>query len=243
MPGTIIYKGPSLIDAQPIFVAAVWSSTNRKTGAMLQTYVMRSDIDPLTASKYGEDFSICGTCQHRGEPTLDPERKQAERRSCYVQLFQGPLNVFKQFDKGAYALNDNRQARVDLGRGQRVRLGTYGDPAAVPAHVWEEVLTHAKGWTGYTHQQHTPGAAFKPWMTMVSADSLSEAQSAWRKGYRTFRIMHDVSDLQRGKEVLCPASEEAGKKTTCEKCMLCAGSQQAARSVAIVAHGPGRSFV
>jgi len=243
MPGTIIYQGPSLIDAQPIFVAAVWNSSNRKTGSMVQTYVMRADLDPLTASKLGEDYSICGTCKHRGEPTLDPERKQAEKRSCYVQLFQGPLMVFKQFEKGAYALNDSRQARAGLGQGQRVRLGTYGDPAAVPADVWEDLLLRAKGWTGYTHQMGHPTAAFKPWMTMVSADDLPTAQRAWSKSYRTFRIVSHTSELIKGKEVLCPASEEAGRRATCSSCMLCGGSQQVARSVAIVAHGAGKGFV
>ncbi len=243
MPGVTIYQGPSLLDKQPIFVAAVWSSSNRKTGDMLQTYILRSDIDPLTASKLGEDYSICGTCKHRGEPTLDPDRKQAEKRSCYVTLFQGPLNVFKQHQSGRYPVHDSAQDRSDLGHGQRVRLGTYGDPAAVPAEVWMQLISKAKGWTGYTHQRDTAHAAFNPWMTMVSADTLPEAQSAWRKGWRTFRILSDISELQRGKEVLCPASAEAGHKATCATCMLCAGSQQAARSVAIVAHGAGKSFV
>jgi hypothetical protein len=239
MPGALLYEGPSLIDAQPIFVAAIWSSKNRKTGALLQTYIMRSDINPLDASKFGEDFSICGDCKHRGTPTLDPERKVAERRSCYVNLGQGPLIVWRQYEKRAYRHADP----AELGAHQRVRLGTYGDPAVVPSRVWEQLLSRAKGWTGYTHQRFTPGADFKPWMTMVSADSRSDASSAWSRGYRTFRIVANTSELVKGKEVLCPASAEAGHKTTCEKCMLCAGSQQAARSIAIVAHGAGKGYV
>ena len=36
-----------------------------------------------------------------------------------------------------------------------VRIGSYGDPAAVPTRVWAELVRYAKNWTGYTHQ-HKP---------------------------------------------------------------------------------------
>lgn len=243
MPGAILYQGPSTIDGAPIFATAVWSSSNRKTGSLIPTYIMRSDIDPLTASKLGEDYSICGNCPHKGVPTLDPERKQAEARACYVTLGQGPLQVWKAYQRGKYSVLDSATARADIGRGQRVRLGTYGDPAAVPAEVWEQLIQFAKGWTGYTHQRDTPGAHFKPWMTMVSVESLSDARSAWAKSWRTFRIIENVDDIVRKREVLCPASAEAGKRVQCADCMLCGGSHQSAKSVAIVAHGAGRMFV
>lgn len=44
----------------------------------------------------------------------------------------------------------------------------------------------------------------------------------------------------RTREVLCPASEEAGKRTQCIRCLLCAGAETQAKSVAIVVHGAGR---
>ncbi len=243
MPGSIIFEGPSLLDDQPIFVAAVWSSDNRKTGDMLQTYIMRADINPLEASKLGEDYSICGDCKHRGTPTLDPERKQAEARSCYVQLYQGPLVVWREYQAGKYPRMDSMIARADIGRGQRVRLGTYGDPAVVPAVVWEQLIKFSKGWTGYTHQIALPQAQAKAWMTMVSVDSLSEAKAAWRSHQRTFRVVRETSELVKGQEILCPASAEAGKRVQCAQCMLCGGSHQAARSIAVVAHGAGKGYV
>lgn len=239
MPGVTIYQGPSMIDGEPIFAAAIWSDANRKTGAMLQTYIMRADINPLEASKLGEDYSICGNCKHRGIPTLDPERKQAEQRSCYVQLYQGPLVVWRQFSAGRYRHADP----VEVGRGQKVRCGSYGDPAAVPSAVWEALLSKAKGWTGYTHQAFAKLGDPKPWMAMVSADTRQQAEAAWRRSWRTFRIVRDTSELIKGKEILCPASEEAGKRVQCEQCMLCGGAQQPARSIAIVAHGAGKGFV
>ena len=49
-----------------------------------------------------------------------------------------------------------------------------------------------------------------------------------------------VSELVRGREILCPASEEAGKRTQCASCLLCGGASVKAKSIAIVAHGAGR---
>ena len=56
----IIYEGPSVIDGKPIVAIATYSGRNRKTGAMVQTYILRADLNPLDASKTGEDASICG---------------------------------------------------------------------------------------------------------------------------------------------------------------------------------------
>jgi hypothetical protein len=237
LPGKIIYKGPSLLDSQPIFVAAIWGSGNRKTGDMLQTYVMRQDLDPLLASKLGEDASICGDCKHRGEPTLDPDRKIAERRSCYVNLGQGPLIVWRNYKAGKYPLSDNFVDRALVGSRRFVRLGTYGDPAAVHKEVWHALLSLSDGYTGYTHNNGDTATC------MVSADTRAEADTAWAAGQRTFRIIRHVGELVPKREVLCPASKEAGYRSTCAKCLLCNGSQGAGKSVAIVAHGQGRGFV
>ena len=54
----IIYEGPSLIDGKPIVVIATYSGRNRKTGLVLQTYILLRDVDPRYASKSGLDFSI-----------------------------------------------------------------------------------------------------------------------------------------------------------------------------------------
>ena len=91
MTGTIIYQGQSLIDNKDIVVIYFNGSKNKKTGNMAQTYIIRSDIDPLLASKTGADYSICGNCKHRGTPTNEPDRKQAKDRTCYVKLYQGVL--------------------------------------------------------------------------------------------------------------------------------------------------------
>ena len=226
MKSAIIYNGPSLLDGKPIVVIATYSNRNTKTGKVVQTYILRSDINPLEASKTGEDFSICGSCPMRGEVTTDPKRKIAKGRKCYVNLGQGVLIVYKAFLRGVYQEGDPRT----MGRDRFVRVGTYGDPAAVPSEVWDELLAECETWTAYTHQ--------KPWrpdIAMQSADSYDEAKAHWAEGRRTFRVIVDLGDIDKSKETLCPASKEAGRRVQCTACKLCKGSSLA-KSIAIVEH-------
>ena len=240
---SIIYRGPSLIDGSPIVAIAVISKRNRKTGDMLQTYIMRDDMNPLEASKTGADAAICGSCVHRGTPTNDSDAKQAKGRSCYVLLGQGPLNVYRSMLRGIYGEAITQAKRIALGRGRMVRVGTYGDGAAVPFHVWQELTQEALGHTAYSHQGANSGAAYVPTFFMRSVDSEQEAQSAWNNGERTFRVVSNVADIVKGKEILCPASKEAGARTTCAACKLCAGASIKAKSIAIPAHGAGSTHI
>lgn len=228
----VIYEGPSLIDGAPIVVLAQSNSTNRKTGDMVQTYILCADIDPITASRTGKDSSICGDCIHKGKPS-DKATGQALDRTCYVTLAHGPLGKFKAYKRGAYPEAFGHDKIRAIGLGRMVRLGTYGDPAAVPNYIWESLIDAAQGWTAYTHGTTNP----MPQQIMTSADSLAQAESAWNRGERTFRVIKALSDVVKGREVVCPASEEAGKRATCDTCKLCAGASVKGKSVAIVAHG------
>src|SRR4051794_22843892 len=101
----ILYQGPSMIDGAPIVAIATGlgkGSTNEKTGAMVQVWIIRSDVDPITASRNGQDVSICGDCPHRGEADPSKETGWARGRSCYVNLVQAPGSVFRSFRAGKY---------------------------------------------------------------------------------------------------------------------------------------------
>ena len=111
----------------------------------------------------------------------------------------------------------------------------------MPAYVWQALLSKSAGRTGYSHQSGLAHADFVADIMMVSADNLAMAQSAWAKGQRTFRVIDDMANMTAN-EVLCPASEEAGRRTNCENCGLCAGSSIKAKSIAIVAHGNGAKY-
>jgi hypothetical protein len=244
---SVIYSGPSMIDGKPIVCIAIVKSSNIKTGDLIQTYIIRSDISPLDASRNGSDESVCGTCVHRGLAHDGTNGKRtANGRTCYVNLGQGPTIVYKAFQRGVYPVASTEEVKR-LAVGRMVRLGTYGDSVAVPSRVWNDLLSGAQGHTGYTHQHDAePDYHY----LMASADTASEALKFHTDKVRTFRVI-PVSDWSaNGKasllqnEALCPASKEAGYKSTCDKCKLCAGSSlKAAKSIAIVAHGTSRNTV
>lgn len=241
---SIIYNGPSLIDGSPIVCIAIVKSGNGKTGDMLQTYIIRSDVSPMVASKQGLDYAICGDCIHRGTPS-EGDNKQALNRTCYVTLYHGPSQVFKGFKRGIYPIADTAGIQT-LGNGRMVRLGTYGDPAAIPQSIWDNLLMNATGHTGYTHQ-HNNKAKPNYAQTMYSADTAQDATQAHSKGLRTFRVIplkqYAQGDALLSNEILCPASKEMNYKTTCDKCKLCSGNTIKAKSIAIVAHGTSKSKV
>lgn len=230
----ILYEGPSLIDGAPIVAIAVFSRANRKTGGMLQTYILRADMAPLDAIRSGDDASICGDCPHRGNG------KDYATRSCYVNVAQGPLQVFRAYQRGKYP-RANATMRRALGAGRMVRLGTYGDPAAVPASLGLDLVSRAEGHTGYTHQwqalEKAPDAA-RVWrsLVMASADTPAQAAAARAAGWRTFRVRRADEPLMPS-EFACPASAEAGHKAQCATCKACGGTDGRKGSPAIIAHG------
>lgn len=241
MENGIIYRGPSLLDGSPIVAIATYSARNRKTGTMVQTYIIREDMDPVTASRTGADAAICGDCPLRGAANPAKGKGQADNRACYVTLIHGPSLVYRSHVRGVYPDATHADDTAAIGYGRMVRIGTYGDPAAVPAHVWEALTMRAKGWTAYTHQFRDVPEALT--YAMASVESLDAARHVWAQDGRTFRIVRDVAEIDTAREVLCPASAEAGKRTTCADCRLCAGQMtKSPKSVAIVAHGNGRAY-
>lgn len=245
MAGFIFYRGSSLIDGSPIIGVAIVASSNSKTGDMVQTYIMPDGVSPLDASKSGKDYAVCGNCKHRGKPTDDPAKKQAVERSCYVNLGQGPTIVYKGLQRGLYPLADDAMLERML-RGRMLRMGSWGDPAAIPMDVWKRMLKHTIGHTGYTHNvKYQPGIES---LCMVSADSVTEASLAHSNDKRTFRVIPLKEYAKHGKhalmknEILCPASKEAGSRVQCAECRLCGGDSIRGKSIAIVAHGIGARY-
>ncbi len=221
-----------MIDGAPIVVIAPKGrSTNGKTGALLQTYIIRADMSPSDAIKRAADAAICGACRHRGI-VINGRNKG---RTCYVNVGQGPRAVFDAFTRGIYPVAIDAAAIAAHGAGRKVRLGTYGDPAAVPAWVWLALISLANGHTGYTHQWREPLAKELRGIVMASADSVDDAKAAHAAGWSTFRVRMPNESGQRMKgEAQCPAAKEVGAKVQCADCMACDGSQ---RSRAIDAHG------
>lgn len=233
MHGMVVYDGPSALDGQRILVivSALKGSRNVKTGDMVQTYILRPDVDPVSAVRTGADVSICGDCKHRGDGT-------GKGRSCYVTLAHGPLNVWRAWRRGIYPTMDPDAAALFL-TGRMLRIGTYGDPAAAPLSLWQALTRWTAGHTGYTHQWRSIDPAWAG-LVMASADTVDEANEAQALGYRTFRV---GAGTVFGREVRCPASAEAGKKTVCADCKACMGmASKAKASIVIAPHGTGAKY-
>lgn len=105
------------------------------------------------------------------------EEAKAERL-CYVRLSSmnddfgpkadeemGPSEIWRAWKAGEFKNQNFREdweAHIDMTvhKGMwwnyigplTVRIGSYGDPAAVPTRVWEELVKNARNFTGYTHQ-------------------------------------------------------------------------------------------
>ena len=228
----MLWEGPSRLDAAPLAVILTLGASNRKTGDMDQTWILRSDVHPLEAVRYGKDRSICGDCRHRTRG----------QRSCYVTVQHGPANVWNAYRRGKYPKVTTTEAHARM-RGRALRIGAYGDPVMVPAFVWTNLLDVVSGWTGYKHQWANPAMTPTLYQSflMASVETHAEHAAAQAAGWRTFRTRHALDGLLPG-EIVCPASLEAGHKTTCLSCRICRGASGSGttKSVAIYAHGPGR---
>jgi hypothetical protein len=232
--GVVLYNGPSKLDGAPIIAIAcriTQASNNTKTGAMVQTFILRRDIAPHLALKTGDDSSVCGDCK------LRPIHKGKTR--CYVRVYQAPLSVWNAYHRGRYAspgVDFDAALLPKLFAGLAFRIGSYGDPAAIPASVWKVATRLVKNRTGYTHQwRRRIGAGLKN-LCMASADSESDVESATARGWRTFRVRkHNAPVL--ASESVCPASREGGQRTQCDTCGLCAGAMIKARNIVIADHG------
>ena len=229
--GYILYQGPSVLDGVEIVVVATGFDTksqNSKTGDMIQTTILLSEVSPIKASQTGQDESICGDCPHRGVVT-DTGLKS---RTCYVNLGHGPRGIHACFKRGNYAAFPYGTGLLE---GKKVRFGTYGDPAAVPIEVWDKVSEECLSNTGYTHQWQKHPEYLK--YCMASVDSEEQALQVQALGRRYFRVVTDTNDPVIGKEVTCPASAEAGKKVNCDTCMACSGGIDRESSIRINIHG------
>jgi len=63
--GVVVWRGASEIDGAPIVMIVTGltsKSQNSKTGAMMQTWILREDMDPMEAMRQNVDVSICGAC-------------------------------------------------------------------------------------------------------------------------------------------------------------------------------------
>lgn len=229
----ILYKGPSRIDGKPIVAIATVASKNPKTGPMVQTWILRSNMSPVRAVQTMQDKSICGNC---------PQRHNLGG-ACYVQPFQAPSSVYRKYQRQGYAKVANKAKVTEALATLPIRLGAYGDPCAVPLKVWRKLLAQGCGkWTGYTHQWRLKRNQGYRAFIMASCDTVAEAQQASALGWRVFMVVPEVNAKATkldgiGAVVECPSARDI----TCADCGACNGTKdgakQTAASIMIEVHG------
>ena len=197
-------------------------SDNRKTGDMIQIWILVRSVSPTEAIKSGLDRLICGNCVHRGDG-------HGGGRSCYVNVGQAPQGIWRAWKAGNYPLLRSLECFV----GRKVRFGAYGDPVHIPLSLALAIAGVASH-TGYTHQWRKP--ALHEWQTllMASVDSIAELVIARSMGWSTFRVTPDLD--HHSIETLC-ASDRDG--TPCADCLACAGARGGIQAIHIPVHGKG----
>lgn len=220
-----------MLDGSPILAIVTFDSRNAKTGAMAQLWILPDvGVLPMAAARSGLDAGVCGSCPYR---PVNAHLRPEGALPCYVDLSKAP--------RSAYLAAVNRAVDLDgalaaLRKGQdAVRLGAYGDPAALPESLVTALVGAATAHTGYTHQWRDPRFAWLRSYVMASADSPADYARAAAEGWRTFRVLpRRMLPVLAAREILCPS-----ERVECIDCRLCAGSTgptDRRKSIAIVSH-------
>jgi hypothetical protein len=184
---------------------------------MAQLTILARGADPVTAVQTGQDSKVCGSCPLR----------TAGKRVCYVNLAHSPLAIYKAVSRHPVTALAKIVKRLGT---KALRLGAYGDPAFLPVRTLQ-ALTKGRRWTGYTHQWRKVSKAYARF-AMASVEDSEGRKQAKAKGYRTFRVLSDLTQIEDG-ELLCPNTSHG---TLCKDCGLCNGAGTA-KDIVILAHG------
>lgn len=227
--GVVLWEGLSPLDNEPIVCIATFKTSNRKTGNMVQTWILKANINPVEAIKSGEDNSICGDCYHRG--FKNKAGKIIRKRSCYVNVGQAPNKVFGAYQRGIYPMYDSAlHAKYFINR--KLRWGAYGDGAMLPAELVTYFNSIVVNHTGYTHQWRLHFAQWSKNIFQASCDGLEDYLEASAHGWKTFAVVAKNNVPFSGKQ--CPAT--VNDKVQCVTCLLCNGSKA---DIFVPVHGSG----
>ncbi len=229
--GVVLWEGESRFNGDPIVAIATGlgaGSLNAKTGAMVQTWVLRRDMPPGEALRTGADAAICGGCIHRAIDGLS---------TCYVNVGFAPARIWKGYREGIYErVTPKDRERI---RSRHLRIGSYGDPAAAPAKTWRAILPdNPRHATGYTHAWRYDRTQPYRGFLMASVESKAEAEEARDKRWRSFLVVPRSRPIPEGFR-WCPSDElNPGNKISCQACGACNGTRGNQRGdIAIYAHG------
>lgn len=188
-------------------------SANRKTGPMVQVWIIPTRKDPTKISSRGV---VCFDCPIQSE--------------CYVNWGNAPLMVWQGFKRGSFPWLPS----ADVFTGRRIRWGACGEPTLIPLELMTECNKAAFGWTGYTHRWEEKGIQPYRRFLMASCESEKGARKAAKRGWRSYRIGENPGVA--GGDALCVNAQGL----QCYDCLLCSGTAGKGKgSIYIPAHGTG----
>lgn len=224
--GYVVWEGNSLIDQEKIMLIITgvnYPSHNRKTGWMIQSWIL-TKIHPIEAIKTGQDYSVCGDCALRGE--------KGKGRVCYV-LPLSISQVYSKYLKGGYP--PFTSDKKFLTQGRDLRIGSYGEPTAIPYEVWEPLIKSARISTGYTHRWKVCDDRWKTKLH-ASVESADDKLLANKLGWCTYRVKTPDEPILDD-ETYCPAELPQMKYlVTCQRCGKCNGKSG---NIVVDVHGTG----
>ena len=234
--GVVLWRGLSPFDGAPIVAIATLKTSNRKTGDMVQVWILRDDLSPLASLHGNDNGSICGDCPLQG--VFNGERMTG--RACYANVGQAPEQIHRSYLAGRY---DDFERDVDevFLIGRKIRLGAYGDPAMLPIDLVEYLATIGNGHTGYSHQLFRMAdkdlADQYARFLLVSCHNPAQHREAIKRGWRAFTVVHEKHAEQNrfpADAVECPNYTHG---VSCTDCQLCQGTSKTAKSVYVIGHG------
>lgn len=212
-------------------------SENRKTGNMTGLYILPLSESPTSSIKGKRDSKQCLACLM--SKSFNKKFKIDGTGTCYVN----PVSTNSPW-KSAKDLELTKPANFPK-LTKPLRLGVYGEPAIIPLKILAKLVKKAPSHTGYTHAWEDISPKYSRFL-MASIDDITAKahkitsqelkERANKKGYRTFRIVKDKSELMKD-EILCPYET---KKIQCAKCKLCNGTYKGSnrKNIAVTIHGP-----
>jgi hypothetical protein len=212
-----------------VIVNFQFKTSNKKTGAMIQNYFIPTTwVETDGDIKKLSDKAICFDCLHNRDNQDD----------CYVPKgngLRGLIGKVKSLRRKGSANIPYLTAEIETIllkklENKPLRFGSYGEPVLLGEDLVQKISEKVDFWTGYTHEWHKNPWAKKYFMASVENDLIDKA--AKNMGWRTFY----AGDPVASENVTCPASKEAGRRSTCENCRLCMGTTSKAKSVKIKIH-------
>jgi hypothetical protein len=252
--GYVIYEGSNKYGKYAcVATGVINTSSNIKTGPMIQIFMITPDIHPVEAIKSGENAIVCWHCKHK--PATEAEKaKGIKGGACYVDVTKSVAQVYKAYQRGCYPniCSGNIPERNDMESylqrgsgiireifsGRKVRFGAYGEPVLIPFPIVKLIAGVASGHTGYTHRWQESvflNSGYKNFF-MASVDSESEYDLAEKNGWRSFRVVTEWKLKQN--EMICLNSWQ---EKTCFDCLQCNGASGNRRSIVIKVHGKSKS--